>query len=154
MLWPFRGKICHPLVRQWSDSSSSAAPHRWILQARGVKSYKQVWHLSSQKRKSQSCHNRLLLGAEEELIPTSSQGVPGSEPREWISSGSRPVFTDWSMPPVQQLRPALLFGPVFLLRPGSVMVATAPVLYSTPWCFWKGSEHTFTKQCKAYSESA
>lgn len=108
MLWPFRGKICHPLARQWSDSSSSAAPPRWILQARGVRSYQQVWHLSSQKRKAQSCQNSLPLGSEKELIPTSWQGVPGSEPREWISSSSHPVFTDRSMPAVHQLRPALL----------------------------------------------
>lgn len=149
MFWPFRGKACHPLARQQSDSGSRAAPRGQLLQAHGGRSYKHIWQLFGQKGKVPRCQNRLPLGTGEELISTISQGVLGSEPREWTSSGSRPVFMDWSLPLVQQLRHALLDSPHVPPLAGQHYV-----LYSTLWSFWKGTGYTFTKQCKAYIPSA
>lgn len=86
------------------------------------------------------------------LISAILHGVLGTEPREWTSCHSCLVFEGWSVPPVQWIHGyrGTWIVPVFLLWPGSLVVATADVLCSTLWSFWRGLGYTFTKQCKAY----
>lgn len=66
------------------------------------------------------------------LISAILHGVLGTEPREWTCHSCL-VFEGWSVPPVQWIHGyrGTWIVPVFLLRPGSLVVATADVLCST-----------------------